>query len=301
MFNPSKLLLIDGNHLCHRVYWTHKQLSHRGKPVAVLYGFLRSLISLKKKYADSLFVIAWDAGYARRKLESENAVKAGIISSAYKENRKVDDEVKLEQIRSIHSQRDELEEVLNYVKVVQVCVDGVEADDLIYSYVLQNWKAGGESFVITGDKDYYQLLKDKVSLYDPLKSETWTRDRFVEEFGFEPELWVDVGAIAGDTSDNIPGIPGWGERSAIKYVKQYGDIDSIMEALQAKEKKGKKEQVFLENVDRLKVCKSLKQMDVVEPLPKLRFRRNHSKDALEKFMIDFRFISLMKDTWRLVS
>lgn len=298
MFNPCKLLLIDGNHLCHRVYWTHKTLSHKGKSVAVLYGFLRSLISLRKKYEDYLTVIAWDGGYERRKIESSKAVEDGLIPAGYKQNR---DDIRMsDDFENISSQMSELVQVLTYTKVLQAFREGVEADDIIHSYAVQNSEAGGDTVIITGDKDYYQILKDGVTLYDPLKKKTWTRDVFIEEYGFVPELWVDVGALAGDKSDNIYGIPGWGEKTAIKYVIEYGDVESVFKAISAKNKKSKKEEALMANGERLAVAKSLKKMDMVPYLPKLRFTKEYKKTELEKFLIEYKFITLMKDVWRLV-
>jgi len=297
MFNPCKLLLIDGNHLCHRVYWTHTSLSYGGKPVGLLYGFLKSLVAFKKKYSDYVFVVCWDGGYHRRKKESLDAVSRGIISSSYKENRRRG-EIS-EDLESMFAQKDELQEILNSAKVVQSYVEGFEGDDLIYSYVMKNFNAGGNSIVITGDKDFYQLLKDNVQLYDPIKKEMWTRASFIEKYGIEPELWVDVGAIAGDKSDNIIGVDGWGEKTALKYVEKYGDVDAVLNAIKNKIKRGKKEEKLLDSEDIMRVAKSLKQMDIVPSLPKLRFSGVYSGSNLKKIMMSYGFITLLKDVWRL--
>ena len=296
MFNPCNLLLIDGNHLCHRVYWTHTSLSYGGKPTGVLYGFLKSLISFKKQYPDYVFVVCWDGGYERRKQESIDAVNRGIILSSYKENRR-QGEIS-EDLESMFSQKDELQNILYNTKIIQSYVKGFEGDDLIYSYVMKN--VGGNTIVVTGDRDFYQLLKDGVELYDPIKKETWTRSSFINKYGFDPELWVDVGAISGDKSDNIIGVDGWGEKTALKYVKEHGNADAVLSAVRDKSKRGKKEEALLDSEDIIRVAKSLKQMDIVPGLPKLKFSGEYSTSKLKKIIINYGLLTLLKDVWRLV-
>jgi len=306
MPNGPKLLLIDGNNMAHRVYWANKDLSYKGRHTGVLYGFFRQLISLHKAYPNHFRVIVWDGGYARRLAESKRAVEAGLIPSAYKATRAIDDDdvEALAQREMIHEQMEQLRsEALNLTRCLQVRVSGVEADDLINTYAVNNRRFDGESVIISSDQDFYQVLGTGTTIFDAMKKETWTEERFVLEFGFKPPLWVDVGAIAGEvgpSKDNIHGVEGWGPKTACKYVQEYGDIDAVTNAIKAKPKRGKKEQKFLESGEVLMLAKSLKRMDYVAGLPKPRVCRSITEEALKEYFLSFGFASLLKEIWRLV-
>ena len=307
--SKPKLLLIDGNNLSHRMYWAHKELSYNGRCTGLIYGFFRALVSLHKDYPDYFRVIAWDRGYDRRLEESTRAVAAGIVPSAYKQNRR-DNEAEAmqdpEQARiheEIHDQMDEMKEALNLVRCLQVGVNGVEGDDIIFSYAKENQANGGHTVIVSSDKDFMQVLSDSIVVYDAMKQEHWTRERFKLEFQFEPERWVDVGALEGEegpTKDNIIGVEGWGPVTACKYVREFGCLEQIIEAVQAKPKKSKKEQVLLNSIPRAMLAKSLKRMDMIPNLPRTRVLKHYDAKDLEKYFLEFRFASMMKDIWRLI-
>jgi len=296
MPNVPKLLLIDGNNMCHRVYWAQQNLSYKGRAVNVLYGFFRQLISLHKQYPEHFRIIAWDRGYARRLEESQKAVEAGIIPSAYKANRDRDQE----ELESLFTQIEELQYGLSYVKCLQVTMEGIEADDIINSYIKTYQKFGWEFVVVSSDADFYQVLGPGVTIYDAMKKEVWSEERFCLEVGFDASLWVDAGAIMGDNSDNIHGVDGWGPVTTNKYVREHGGIDAIVTFLQAKEKRSKKEQVFLDSLEKLRLAKSLKAMDFLPQIPKPRIFKTYSPDELERYFINWGFASLLKEIPRLV-
>src|ERR1035437_2996280 len=136
MSEGPKLLLIDGNNMSHRVYWTHQELQYKGNYTGLLFGFFRQLITLRKKFPEHFFVVAWDGGYARRKAESQKGVEDGIISSAYKEPREKAkeeaDSKKLAEMESLNTQMDQLKnEAFPLVRCVQAFQKGIEADDII--------------------------------------------------------------------------------------------------------------------------------------------------------------------------
>lgn len=315
MSNGPKLLLIDANNMCHRVFWAKKNpknkgggLSHNGLMVDVLYGFFRQLIHLNKKYPDHFPIIAWDRGYARRLAESRDAVEKGIIPSAYKQPReearkKKEAEGEDEDYQSLMEQMEQVRDGLEFIKCLQVTVKGFEADDIIHTYARTYADWDGESVIVSTDKDFYQVIDDSTTIYDAMKKEVWTRERFEMEFGFSPHLWVDAGAIMGEigpSKDNIFGVDGWGPKTACQYVREHGDIDAIITVLEAKKKRGKKEQTFIDQLIRLRLAKSLKQMDMMPNLPKPRALRHNSEESLKQFFIDWGFVSLLKDAWRLV-
>ncbi len=309
MSDGPKLLLIDANNMCHRVFWAQRgrqkkgpTLTCRGKGVDVLYGFFRQLIHLHKKFPDYFRVIAWDKGYARRLAESEEGVKKGLIPSAYKSTREHD----TDDYEELHVQMDQLRhEALPLVRCVQSAVDGTEADDIINTYAKTYPPRGVECVVVSTDKDFFQVLADGVTIYDAMRKETWTRERFTLEFGFDPSLWVDAGAIMGEvgkSKDNIYGVDGWGPKTTFQYVREHGDAEAIKAAIEAvpEKKRKKREHKFLEQAERLELARSLKRMDVLPKVPKPRVCVPLSEEILKKFFIDWKFVSLMKDAWRLV-
>lgn len=288
----SKLLLIDGPNMAHRCFWVNRELKWKARSVNVIYGFLRQLISLEKHFPDCFRIISWEGGSKRRNDESEKGVEKGIIASSYKANR--DREITPE-LEDLHGQISELKNCLELVRCLQVMVCGFEGDDVINSYVHKNLSWGGESIIVSSDNDFYPLLVDnKVSVYDAMKHELWTAHRFRTEFGFEPELWRDVCALKGEKGDNIHGVDGWGPVTAVKYVREYGTLDNIIEAVKAKKKRNKKEDVLLASIDRVRLAYSLKSMDVLDvPMP--RILKSLSADALRDYFLEYGFISLLKD------
>lgn len=296
MPDAPKLLLIDGNNMCHRVFWAQQNLSYKGRAVNVLYGFFKQLISLHKQYPEHFRVIAWDRGYARRLEESQKGVEAGIIPTAYKANRDRD----REELESLFVQMEEVQYGLTFVRCLQVSLDGIEADDIINSYARTYQKWGWQSVIVSSDNDFYQVLGPGVSIFDPMKKEVWTEERFRIEVGYDSSLWVDAGAIMGDSSDNIHGVDGWGPVTTNKYISEYGDVDAIIRAIQAKEKRSKKEQVFLDSLPKLRLAKSLKKMDFIPSVPKPKVCKAYDPKELEKYFLSWGFASLLKEIVRLV-
>jgi len=298
-YELAKLLLIDGNNLAFRVHWTHRTLTLDGMPVSLLYGFFRSLIYLRKKFPGHLVIVAWDSRSKRREAESKAGVQKRLIPTHYKESRHDPDREIPPEIEDMFEQMDPLREALKLIRVLQVRASGYEADDVIYSLAKRNEVEGGHSTVITSDHDYLQILTEQTKVYDAMKDEFWSPDVFRGAFGFEPALWVDCGALMGDKSDEIHGVPGIGEKWALKLIQQYGNIDGVLAGLRAKTKRGKKEQAVLDHEERLRLARSLKQMDTVDDLPSLRCARRQKKPFYD-WLTQFKFDSLKEDAWRLV-
>jgi len=320
MSSGPKLLLIDGNNMCHRLFWAARTrqkgkkgegdgLTYKGRCVEVIYGFFRQLIHLHKRYPDYFPIIAWDAGYTRRLEESQAAVAAGLIPSAYKSTRpkrgEVNDDPDAIDMEPLFEQMEELQvNGLNWVRCLQVMIPGVEADDILHTYARTYADWDGRSVIISSDGDFYQVIDDNTTLYHPVKKELWTKERFTMEFGFAPYLWVDAGAIIGEigkSKDNIFGVDGWGPTTACKYVREHGDIDAIKAVIEAKpeKKRGKRERDFLEQWERLLLAWSLKKMDMLPDLPKPRCPPRDEK-AVRKYFLEWSFASILKEAWRLV-
>lgn len=204
-----KLLILDGNNLSHRAYWAHKELSYNGRCTGLLFGFFKALVSLHKSYPDYFRVVVWDRGYTRRLEESTKAVEAGIIPMAYKANRRQAEEEmspdEREAREEIHEQMDEVKSALEFVRCLQVSIEGVEGDDLAYSYARQAQADGGDAVIVSSDLDFMQVLDDHIAVFDAMKQEKWTKERFQIEFCFDPVLWVDKGALEGEEGACLAG------------------------------------------------------------------------------------------------
>ena len=305
MPSSPKFLLIDANNMCHRCFWAQQELSYKGKQTNVVFGFFKQLVHLHKEYPDHFRIIAWDGGYARRLEESKKGVEAGIIPSEYKasrHNQEIDDEKKA-LLESLYEQMREVESSLPLIRCLQVRKEGYEADDIINTYVQTYRKWNSHCVIVSTDRDFFQLLAPGIVIYDGVKKEVVTEERFKMETGFSPSLWVDAGAIMGEvgpSKDNIFGVEGWGPVNASKYIREYGDIDAIIVALQAKSKRGKREDVFLNSIPRLRLAKSLKRMDMIPDVPKPRILTALDPKKVEQYFIQWGMVSLLKEIWRLV-
>jgi DNA polymerase-1 len=300
MPDSPKLLLVDGNNMAHRVFWANKDLAYKGRSTGVIYGFFKQLVSLHKKWPDHFRIVAWDCaeGSARRVDESKRAVEAGLVPQYYKQARREAD--KPPEIEDMYEQMDVLREGLDLTRTLQVHADGVEGDDILHTYARWVTDWGGSAVIVSSDQDFYQVVGNGVVVYDAMKKQTWTEERFRMEFGFGPELWVDAGAIMGEvgpSKDNIFGIDGWGPKTTYRYVREHGGIDAIRETLSKKDRLGKRERDFLDGAERLELARSLKKMDVVK-VPRARMVRKIDPERIREFFLRFGFASLLKHVWR---
>jgi 5'-3' exonuclease len=265
---------------------------------------MRQLIYLRKTYPDYFMVISWDGGYDRRKAESLAGVEAGIVPSSYKESREKSkeeaDPKKQEEMESLFLQMDQLkEELLPLIRCVQARREGVEGDDIIFTYCKYVKQWNGKAIVVSSDRDFYQVLGigPEIKVYDAMKDETWSQERFQMEFGFHPSLYVDYGALVGETgpsSDNIFGVDGWGPKTSGDYVRQYGSYENIVSAIKEKAKKSKKEQTLLDSHPRFMLARSLKSMDEIEHIPRPKCEKKDSQILYKKFL-ELGFMSLLRD------
>lgn len=203
------LLIIDCNYLCHRARFTTGPLSYKGQATGVIFGFLNQLFTIGKETMPRNIIFTWDSRQSKRKR----------ILSEYKGNRKKQDDDSEEDLeatfRQFHMLRKELLPNLGFSNNwMQV---GYEADDLIAEIC---FTCPEEQIVIaSSDDDLLQLLTEQVSIYNLGRKEFYTEQKFIEEYGIKPSQWTEVKKIAGCSSDNVSGISGVGEKTAIKYLK----------------------------------------------------------------------------------
>lgn len=217
-----KLMVIDGNSIINRAFYGIRPLTTReGIPTNAVYGFVTTLLRLLDEEKPEALCVTFD----RREPTFRHLSYEG-----YKAQRKGMPE-------ELAAQMPILKEVLDAMDIPRCELAGYEADDLIGTISRRCEREGWECCVVTGDKDSLQLITEhtKVKLVSTRMGQTTTRDMtpetFREEYGFDPIHIIDLKALMGDTSDNIPGVAGVGEKTAMALIQQYGTIDAIYAAM----------------------------------------------------------------------
>jgi len=217
-----KLMVIDGNSIVNRAYYGIRPLTTRdGLYTHAIFGFLTTLLRLKSEEEPDALCVTFDVHAPTFRHQADEA---------YKATRKGMPE-------ELQMQMPVLKEVLDSLNIPRYEMAGWEADDLIGTISRKCEAAGWECVVVTGDKDSLQLITDhtKVKLVSTRMGQTTTKDMdeaaFREQYGFAPIHMIDLKALMGDTSDNIPGVPGVGEKTAMGLIQKYQSIDAIYEKI----------------------------------------------------------------------
>ena len=206
-------LLLDTNQLCHRAFHTKSGLYYDNTPTGAIYGVLADVISLQGKFNTNNIVFAFDFGLSRRRK----------LCPTYKMGRqKLREEMDEEQKKKYAALIQQIEALrTNWLKRIGFknvfSKKGYEADDIIASICL-NLKGRDEAIIVSSDKDLLQLLRPRVRIYNPAKKQVYTREIFKRDYGITPKMWYHVKALAGCNTDEIPGIRGVGEKTAIKFL-----------------------------------------------------------------------------------
>ena len=208
------ITLIDGNSLVFRAYYgLHSALTRSdGLPIGAVYGFFNMVLPLlaNAKENDS-FVCVFDASRISFRQD---------IYPQYKANRS--------ETPADLLQQSELIRIGTHAMGVPVlCIPGVEADDVIATIATQNCRASDSTRIITGDKDLMQLVSDCVFLYDGMKQREIREPQVFEKFGVKPSQVIDVQSLMGDSTDNVPGVPGVGPKTATDLISTFGSLDDL--------------------------------------------------------------------------
>lgn len=223
-----KLMVIDGNSLINRAFYGIRMLTTKdGQPTNAVYGFVNILLKLLDEEKPDALCVTFD-----RKAPTFRH----LAYEGYKAQRKgMPDE--------LAAQLPVLKDVLAAMNIPRYELDGWEADDLIGTIAARDTAAGGETVIVTGDKDSLQLVSDatRVKLVSTRMGQTTTKEMtpetFREAYGFDPVHIVDLKALMGDTSDNIPGVKGIGEKTAMDLIQRYQSVEAIyadVEGVEAK-------------------------------------------------------------------
>lgn len=212
---PAKpLILVDGSSYLYRAYFASQQADLRtsdGRPTGAIRVVTNMLRSLHKQFPDSRVAVVFDA---------KGKTFRDEIYSEYKAHRPSMPDDLREQIKPIH-------DIIRAMGLPLLIEEGVEADDVIGTLARQATEQQLDVVISTGDKDMAQLVSDHVLLMDTMKNSFLDRDGVVEKFGVPPELIIDLLALVGDKVDNIPGMPGVGEKTALALLQGLGSINDI--------------------------------------------------------------------------
>jgi DNA polymerase I len=280
--------LIDGSGFIFRAYYALPPLSRKsdGLPTGAVSGFCSMLFKLleESRSDDSIhkpthFAVIFDS--ARKNFRND-------IYSEYKANRtEAPDDLapQFEYIRkSVKAFNLPSIELLNY-----------EADDLIATYAKQITNAGAKVTVISSDKDLMQLVSDKIRLYDPMKSKVIGAKEVLEKFGVKPSQVIDVQSLAGDSSDNVPGVPGIGVKTAAELINKYKNLDTLLKKA-SEIPQNKRRETLLENKDKALLSRKLVTLKDDVPIkddPSSFILKDVNKENLFNFLREMEFNRLL--------
>ena len=259
----GKLVLVDGNSILNRAFYGimgSKMLTTKdGTPTNAVYGFLAILFKIIDDIKPEFLVVAFD---------KKGPTKRHKMYDGYKANRKgMPDE--------LACQMPIIKDVLRAMNIDIIEKEGYEGDDILGTLSVFGERQGLEVTILSGDRDTFQLATDKVTIRIPrtkmgkTEEEDFNREKVKEVYGIEPKQLIEVKGLQGDTSDNIPGVPGIGEKTALKLIQEYSSIENLyseIEKGQAPDVKGKTRERIIENKDLAILSKELGTIDVNSPI-----------------------------------
>lgn len=248
---------MDGHSLAYRAFFAlpaENFTTSSGQTTNAVYGFASMLANTLRDEAPTHFAVAFDV--SRKTWRSQDFPE-------YKANRSATpDEFK--------GQVELIGELLDTMNAVRFAVEGFEADDIIATLATQAEAAGFEVLIVTGDRDSFQLVSDHVTVLYPTKGVSeltrFTPEKVREKYGLSPSQYPDFAALRGDPSDNLPGIPGVGEKTATKWINQFGSFQELVE--RADEVKGKVGQALRDHLESVKMNRHLTELVRDVELPK---------------------------------
>jgi len=244
------LYLVDGSSYIHRAFHAVRNLSNsKGLPTNAIFGFSRMLLKLLGDKKPAHIAVVFDA---------KGPTFRHAIYDQYKATRPPAPEDLVAQFPYIRA-------IVQGLGLAMIEKEGYEADDIIGTLAKLGEEHGYKIIVVTGDKDFRQIISPSVALWDTMKDKVTDYETFTEEYGLKPEQMIDVMGLSGDTSDNIPGVPGVGEKTAIDLVKQFGTLEKVLENSQLIKKVKLKENLARASENAL-LSKKLVTLDLHVPL-----------------------------------
>jgi DNA polymerase I len=251
MKNDRTLYLIDGSAYIYRAYHAIRNLANsKGLPTNAAFGFTRMLIKLIEDRSPEYVVMFFDAKGPTFRHE---------IYQDYKANRPPMPE-------DLSIQIPYIKEITHGFNISVIEMQGFEADDLIGTFKCQAEKDGFFVVMVTGDKDFVQLVTDNAVIWDPMKEKTIDIKTVRDDFGIEPYQMIDVMALSGDASDNIPGVPGIGPKTALSLIKTFGTVERLYESVHTITKK-KQHENLVQYKEQAFMSKELVKINIDVPVP----------------------------------
>lgn len=255
MTNHSRehLYLIDGSGFIFRAYHALPPMTRSdGTPINAVVGFCNMLFKLLQDLSENErpthFAVIFDK--ARKTFRND-------IYPEYKAHRPPAPEDLVPQFSIIR-------EAVEAFNVVAMDADGYEADDIIATYATEAEAKGMKVTVVSSDKDLMQLVNDNVTMFDSMKNRHIGIEQVIEKFGVGPEKVIEIQALAGDSADNVPGVPGIGVKTAAQLIIEYGDLDTLLERA-GEIKQPKRREKLLENADLARISRELVTLDRAVP------------------------------------
>jgi len=248
---PPHLILVDGSGYIFRAFHALPPMTRPdGVPVNAVYGFTNMLGQFLTRHAGTHIAVIFDAS---------RATFRNAIYDQYKAHRP-------EAPPELVPQFSLIREATIAYGVASIELDGYEADDLIAAYAKEFAAQGGEVTIVSSDKDLMQLVRPGVQLLDPIKQKPIREPEVLEKFGVTPDKVVDVQALAGDSTDNVPGVPGIGIKTAAALITEYGDLEGLLAAAPGI-KQPKRREALIANAELARISKRLVTLDQDAPLP----------------------------------
>lgn len=280
----TKLFVLDVSGFIFRAYFAlPPMMNPKGESTNALFGFIRSVLKLLKEFAPAHVVAVFDG--------PDNKKQRQMIYEEYKANRTRD-------LEDLPAQIEKAKLFCSLMGIPQVEIEGVEADDAMGSIALWAKDHGAEVYLCTSDKDLCQLVSQDVFVLNPWKENLiMNRDKVEEVFGVFPEQIIDYLALVGDASDNIPGLPGFGPKTAVQLLKQFGTLEELLAHPDQVAGK-KKQETILQDADLARLSKQLATIQTTLEFPKddTFFKLGQpSLTHLKEFYQDMDFSSLLKE------
>lgn len=282
----ATLAILDGHSLAYRAFYALPEdlATSSGQVTNAAYGFMRMLSKMLADHNPDRLCVTWDVGRAGFRTEKFPEYKAQRSASP----------------ETFRPQLPLIEEVLTAMGIQQFKLEGFEADDVIATMARRAAAEGWDVLVVTGDRDSFQLVNDEISVLYPLRgvSETVlaTSDYIEGKYGVRPDQYVEYAAMRGDSSDNLPGIPGVGEKTAAKLIQKYGSLEGIFEHVDEQTPKLKenmaasRDQVFLNR----ELMTMVDDLDVGAPTDELLWT-DWDRDAMSALFESLEFQALWKE------
>ena len=287
MSSPKRLFLIDGNAIAYRAYYAFIQrplMNSKGENTSAIFGFVTFLNRILTQESPDYIAVVFDTGAPT------------FRHKAYKEYKATRQRMPEDMI----SQLTTIKDIVKAYRIPALEMDGYEADDIIGTLAKRAEREKVLTFLVTSDKDFMQLVSERTKMYKPGRQgneiEIVDIDGVKQKFGVPPEKVVDVLGLIGDTSDNVPGVPGVGEKTAIPLVQKYGTIENIYKNIRKIEQEGVRKKLEA-NKDKAIMSKGLVTIETDVPL-KVDFHTLQAAEkdvpALVKFFEDLEFKSLVQ-------